>query len=528
MRTYVRRGARAAYSRVQLLEAVERVRHGAFMKDVSADTGIPLRSLRRQKNKGITRRPGKSTVFTAAQEAELKDYIVACTDRFYGLSREEARKLAADFAQANRVRIPRGWTASGLAGLDWLAVFQKRDRLSLRSPEATSMARANGFNAKAVDQFFANLVALLEKFRFDSGRIVNLDETGITNVAICPKVLAPTGRKQVGQVTAAERGTLVTVVGCVANDGNTIPPVLLFPRLRVPVDRLGRGAPPGTLTLNSATGWMTAEIFATDVLPHIVRHTKASQDNPILLLVDNHASHVSLEAVRFCRANGIHVLTFPPHCSHRLQPLDVAVYGPMKSAYKRALHDHQMAHPGRRIDLYQMADIFRRAYDGSFTRKNILKGFEASGVSPLNRDVFDETDFAPAAVSVPVVVPSADQPAAAVAGSESPAVAELEPEPTRRDCGCARAWRARWSRSEKPGEHPTPPAAPGQRAENRPDKRTVQSHDQHARTDSFGRGSAGALSENQSEEGSPEWSGTIQDAEAHGQQTVKWRRLPHR
>ena len=77
-----------------------------------------------------------------------------------------------------------------------------------------------------------------------------------------------------------------------------------------------------------------------------------------------------------------------------------------------------------------MADIFRRAYDGSFTRKNILKGFEASGVSPLNRDVFDETGFAPAAVSVPVVVPSADQPAAAVTEPESPAVAELEPEPT--------------------------------------------------------------------------------------------------
>ncbi|XP_043230068.1 MFS-type transporter clz9-like [Amphibalanus amphitrite] len=299
------------------------------------------------------------------------------------------------------------------------------------------MARANGFNAKAVDQFFTNLVTLLEKFSFGPGRIVSLDETGITNVAVCPKVLAPTGRKQIGQITAAERGTLVTAVGCIANDGNTIPPVLLFPRLRVPVDRLGRGAPPGTLTLNSATGWMTAEIFATDVLPHVVRHTKARQDNPILLLLDNHASHVSLEAVRFCQANGIHLLTFPPHCSHRLQPLDVAVYGPMKSAYKRALHDHQMTNPGRRIDLYQMADIFRRAYDCSFTRKNILNGFAASGVSPLNRDVFDEADFAPAAVSVPVLVPSAGQPA--VAEPEPPAAAVAVPVPAPEPDGPAEA-----------------------------------------------------------------------------------------
>ena len=57
-----------------------------------------------------------------------------------------------------------------------------------------------------------------------------------------------------------------------------------------------------------------------------------------------------------------------------------------------------------------MADILSHAYDRRFTRKNILKGFEASGASPLNRDVFDGTDFVPAAVSVPVEVPSvADQ-----------------------------------------------------------------------------------------------------------------------
>lgn len=150
----------------------------------------------------------------------------------------------------------------------------------------------------------------------------------------------------------------MTVVGCIANDGNAIPPVLLFSRLRVATDLLGRRSPPGTLTINSTNGWMTTDIFHTSVLPHIIVYTKASEEATILLLLDNHASHVSLETVRFCRANGVHLLTFPPHCSHRLQPLDVAVYGPMKAAYKRALHDHQMMNPGRRIDIYQMAPIF--------------------------------------------------------------------------------------------------------------------------------------------------------------------------
>ena len=74
---------------------------------------------------------------------------------------------------------------------------------------------------------------------------------------------------------------------------------------------------------------MTGEIFVASVLPHIVRHTGASKEAPILLLMDNHASHISLETVEFCRENGIVIVTFPPHCSHKLQPLDVAVYGPL-------------------------------------------------------------------------------------------------------------------------------------------------------------------------------------------------------
>lgn len=403
MRNYKKRGNRTAYSDDQLLAAVSRVKNGEFMKAVSTETGIPIRTIRRCKNKASAKEPFIRTVFNKKQELELLSYITECSDRFYGLTRTEARKLAADYSKANSINVPSSWISNGTAGADWLEGFQKRNRLSLRSPEATSMARAHGFNATAVDHFFTNLTTLMKTVKFAAGRIFNLDETGITNVSACSKVLAPTGRKQIGQITAAERGTLVTVVGCISNDGNAIPPVLLFPRQRIPPSSLGYGSPPGSLILNSPSGWMTTDIFANDVLPHLASHTKSSPTNPILLLVDNHVSHVSLEAVRFCREKGIHLLTFPPHCSHRLQPLDITVYGPFKAAYKRAMYDYQIANPGKRIDIYQLAPIFCRAFNNSFTRKNILKGFEASGISPLNRDIFDETDFVPASVNVPLV-----------------------------------------------------------------------------------------------------------------------------
>ena len=46
---------------------------------------------------------------------------------------------------------------------------------------------------------------------------------------------------------------------------------------------------------------------------------------PILLIMDNHETHMSLAAVDLAKANEIVLLTIPPHTSHRLQPLDRTV-----------------------------------------------------------------------------------------------------------------------------------------------------------------------------------------------------------
>lgn len=78
------------------------------------------------------------------------------------------------------------------------------------------------------------------------------------------------------------------------------------------------GAPTGTLGLANKTGWMTTELF-TEVI-----------DNPSLLLFDNHESHLSAAAINLAKENGVHILTFPPHCTNKLQSLDVGLYKPLK------------------------------------------------------------------------------------------------------------------------------------------------------------------------------------------------------
>ncbi|XP_049315728.1 uncharacterized protein LOC115065987 [Bactrocera dorsalis] len=137
---------------------------------------------------------------------------------------------------------------------------------------------------------------------------------------------------------------------------------------------------------------MTAQGFI-EVLKHIKNNTRCSKEKPIILFLDNHVSHCSLTAIIFCRENGIHMITFPPHTSHKLQPLDVSVFGPFKKYLATSFNDFLVSNPGRIITIYDVPSLTNIPFRKAFAAENICKGFEMTGISPFNRQIFPETDF---------------------------------------------------------------------------------------------------------------------------------------
>ena len=188
--------------------------------------------------------------------------------------------------------------------------MRRHPDLSLRKPENTSIFRSMSFNKDRVMEFFDNYKTVLKKYNFTASKIYNLDETGISTVLRSVKVVSTKGKKQVGQVVSGERVELVTFVGIINVAGGTVPPVYIFPRIRNPEEYLGDGVQ-GSLVLGNKSGWMTSDLFPK-VLKHIMHHTKCSLDDRILLLVDNHESHISVQSIQFCRENGILFFSFPP------------------------------------------------------------------------------------------------------------------------------------------------------------------------------------------------------------------------
>jgi len=159
--------------------------------------------------------------FGAEAERELEKYLVDMETKFFGLTTADVRRLAFQLAEKNGLLHPFSKVKQA-AGSDWLSGFMTRHQnLSVRQPEATSLARSMAFNVVTKDNFFIFWRRFKMK-KFPASRIFNVDETGLTTVQGRPsRIIAKKGRKQVGSLTSVERGQLCTTVICMSAGEHT-------------------------------------------------------------------------------------------------------------------------------------------------------------------------------------------------------------------------------------------------------------------------------------------------------------------
>ena len=296
---------------------MEEVSKGGKIKTTAIKYDIPRSNLQGYIKQGgvvkdISSKFVSSQIFTKDEEEKISEYLVTLCKLNHGMSKLKARELVYEYATAINKKIPDNWTEKKLASKDWLRGFFKRQpQLSIRTPEATSLLRATSFNKKNVEDFFQNLKTVYERDRFGPESIYNTDETGLSTVQRTQKVIALRGTKQVGQVTSAERGTLVTVCYGINALGNSTPPFFIFPRVNFKTYMVN-DAPVASDGAAHPSGWITAPCFLK-YIRHFAKHAKPTPSSPVLLLLDNHESHISVPVLNFCKESGIVLMTFPPH-----------------------------------------------------------------------------------------------------------------------------------------------------------------------------------------------------------------------
>lgn len=137
----------------------------------------------------------------------------------------------------------------------------------------------------------------------------------------------------------------------VSAEGNKIPHFFLFPRKNMQACFLDN-ATSRTVGFANESGWMQQAEFVR-YMRHFIQYSIASKERPVLLLLDHHTSHLSVEAIDLAAENGVNILTFPPHCSHRMQPLDVS----KKAYYKNVCSSWQKGNANKALEIRHIAGL---------------------------------------------------------------------------------------------------------------------------------------------------------------------------
>ena len=335
VRNYKRKTDRDSYGDTALNGALRAIENGMPLKRASRDYGVPAHTLRRHRynrvvNPGHVLLGGHNTALPAQVEREIHDHIIRMEKHLYGSTPTDIRKLA--YEVVIKANIPHCFNVEkAMAGKDWLSGFLScNPDLSVRSPQAINLSRAEAFNRTAVENFFQIYRTLLNKESFEATDIWNVDETGLSTVQKPARIVASKGVRQVSKVTSRERGITVTAVCAVSASGTYMPPMFIYPRKRIP-QAMMTNAPPASIAYGSSNGWIDSELFLK-WLEHFCAFTKASKDRPQLIILDGHHSHKTLAAIELAESKGVHLLTLPPHSTHRMQPLDRTFFRPLKTA----------------------------------------------------------------------------------------------------------------------------------------------------------------------------------------------------
>ena len=82
---------------------------------------------------------------------------------------------------------------------------------------------------------------------------------------------------------------------------------------------------------------MDAQNFSTWVSFFITHHERRGSLGPskrMLLILDGHKSHVTLEVLLKVKEHGVDMVSLPSHSFHEMQPLDISCFKPFKQSFR--------------------------------------------------------------------------------------------------------------------------------------------------------------------------------------------------
>ncbi|CAH1985428.1 unnamed protein product [Acanthoscelides obtectus] len=381
----------ATYSEETLQQALKDVRAGESKKSVAQKYGIPRATIQfRLKNKLAGAKRGRRTYLTEEEEAKIVNWILENDRKGFPRRQIDLQLAVKSFLDNHERDNP---FTNNFPGIHWYKLFTKRHpQLSERTAEGITSA-SSVVSENNIRGWFRDIEKYLkEKDLFsilaDPSRVFNGDETCFQYNPKLGKVIAPRGKKNVYEVDLFKAKENLTAMFTFSASGITTPPMIIYPNKRLK-SAVANVIPDEWAIGLSENGWMKSEIFIDYIQNHLYPHLKQINTRfPIILFVDGHKSHLSLELSEVCTKLEIVLVALYPNCTRIMQPADVANFRPLKSLWKKSVLQWRHENPYCQFGKEHFAPVLETAING-LNKESTINGFRACGLFPWNPDAPD-------------------------------------------------------------------------------------------------------------------------------------------
>ncbi|XP_063622933.1 uncharacterized protein LOC134795010 [Cydia splendana] len=146
-----------------------------------------------------------------------------------------------------------------------------------------------------------------------------------------------------------------------------------------------QNAPEGWGLGKTDKGWMTGEAFYEYIGNVFIPYLKEKEIAlPVILFLDGHKSHLTMHLSTLCRENGIIVVALVPNTTHMMQPLDVAVFFPLKQKWRKLVKKWRIENDGKDITKFNLPTALHSLLvNNEAFANNVRAGFSTCGLYPF-------------------------------------------------------------------------------------------------------------------------------------------------
>ena len=370
-----------SYTEDDVQRALQEIAEGKSVRKAHLDWGVPRSTLQDRIDGRVSQKEAQEPYqrLSMVQEQRLTDWVLVQEALGLNPTHTQIRVFAGRILAAKGDAIP--------LGKRWMAGFMRRNPvLKTKKQFQIDSARVNGATSDIIKAWFQKLEIPAIKAIQAENRW-NMDEAGIMEGQGGNGLVVGSAQKRFIQKKQPGSKAWTSFIECISATGVALLPLVMFKGKSVQQQWFPTALREfkGWKFTATENGW-TSNATALEWLQKVFIPQTAPRDpsEARLLILDGHGSHETTEFMWECYSNNIHLLFLPPHTSHVLQPLDLSVFSPLKTAYRRRLNFLSFLTDSTPIGKRNFLICYSRAREVSLTAFNIKAGWKASGLWPIN------------------------------------------------------------------------------------------------------------------------------------------------